>query len=159
MPRHRATGRRPESGGPAALAIAGAAQHRPDPGVDLPWPERLDQVVVGSRIEGADDVSFVVSRRRDDDWHLAHRPEHPQGFIAVQARESQVEDDQVGWRSYNPLQRIEGARSAGHGVSALGQRAYERMADRRVVLHEQQLRHTADASRARHVAPANAAIY
>ena len=46
------------------------------------------------------------------------------------------------------LERVHGGRGAGHGVSALGQRADEGMADRRVVFHQQELRHIADGSRA-----------
>ena len=78
----------------------------------------------------------------DHDGNLADGPQHAQRLVSIQAGQAEIEHDQIGRRAHHVLQRIQRAGRAGHGVSALGQGAYQRTPDFRVILHEQQLGHS-----------------
>ena len=70
----------------AAAVAGGAAQHGPDPRVELAGAERLDQVVVGAGVEGPDDLGLVLPGRGHDHRDRAHRPQHPQHLVARRRR-------------------------------------------------------------------------
>ena len=53
----------------------------------------------------------------------------------------EIENYQVRRCRHDLLESVHGSTRAGNGVAPLGQRADERMPDRRVVFNEEQLRH------------------
>jgi hypothetical protein len=124
-------------GGPAA------AQHRAHPGVELGGGERLDDVVVGPRVQHPDDLLLVVAGGRHDDRHRAHRAQHPQQLAAVQVGQPEVEHDQVGPLGQGGLQAVHRGVRGGDGVAALAQGPHQGGTDRRVVLDQQEMSHAA----------------
>ena len=127
--------------GVRAVGRAGAAQHGPDPGVELVGAERLDDVVVGAGVEGGDDRPVVVAGRGHDDRHRADRPQHAQQRRAVEVGQAEVEDDEVGALVDGMPQPRHAGRLRGDGMTAFGQRAHHRRADLGVVLDEQEHGH------------------
>ena len=74
-----------------------APQERLDPAHQLAQPERLGQVVVGAELQADDLVDLVVAGRQDEDRRLgAGRAEPAQDLEAVDARQADVEHDEVG---------------------------------------------------------------
>ncbi|MNL16669.1 hypothetical protein D3C87_1377210 [compost metagenome] len=84
-------------------------QQRLDPGGQLGQRERLDQIIVRPRVKPGQPVVQGVARRHHDDGRTASRlgAQAAAKLVAVQARQHQVQHDQV-----------EAARR-GHGVAAL----------------------------------------
>jgi hypothetical protein len=129
-------------------ALGGAAQDRPDPRVDLAGPERLDHIVVGARVQHPDDLCLVVACRDHHHRYRADRAHHPQRLVAAETGQAEVEQDQVGGRVEDVLQRVHRARHAGHGVAAFGESPDEGPPDGGVVLDQQQLCHGHEVTRA-----------
>src|ERR1035437_7809885 len=75
---------------------AAAAKNRPQPGFDLPDPERLDDVVVGAPIQGFDHVRIVVAGGDDNDRYLADRPKHRQNLQPVNVGKPEVQKHDIG---------------------------------------------------------------
>src|SRR6185437_13149756 len=96
----------------ARVFIAGAAQYRSYPRLDLTDAERLDDIIVGASIESANDVSLVVARSRDHDRNFADCPQHPQDLVAVEIGQAEVEDDQVRRTVEDEPKRLHGVRRA-----------------------------------------------
>jgi len=63
-------------------------EHGPVAGVEPLGGVRLDHVVVGAGVEGADDLPFVVTGGGHDDRDGAHRTQHPQQFEPVDVGQS-----------------------------------------------------------------------
>ena len=106
--------------------------------------EGLDDVVVGARVEHRDDLGLVVAGSGDDDRDPADAAEHPQYRGAVDVGEPEVEHDDVRAVPDGVLESGQPGRGGGDGMTAFGQPAHERGADRRVVLDDQDLGHPAD---------------
>ena len=80
----------------AASAAVGPAQDRLDPGDQRARVERLRDVVVGAELEADDRVDVVVPRGEHEDGRVAAPPDLPADLEAVDLRQHQVEDDEVG---------------------------------------------------------------
>src|SRR5712691_8868670 len=76
---------------------SGAPQQRLDARQELEHAERLCDVVVRAQTQPPNLVGFLAARSEDEDGHatslVAQRAEHA---VAVQARQHQIENDQVG---------------------------------------------------------------
>ena len=82
-----------------------AAHGGPDPGEELVHAERLGDVVVGAGVEGLDLVVGVVPGGEDDHRDLGHVAKPPEHLDAVEVRQAEVEDDDVGGAFGEDLQR------------------------------------------------------
>ena len=78
-------------------ALGGAAtEERAHPRDELAEIERLDQVVVGARVEAADFVDLLASRRQHDDGHeRVPTAKILADLVAVHVRQHEVEQDGV----------------------------------------------------------------
>jgi hypothetical protein len=112
-----------------------------DAGLELHGGERLDHVVVGAGVQGADDAGVVVPRGGDDHRHGRHGPEHPQQLPAVEVGQPEVQDDEVRALLHGRLQSREGGAGGAHRVAAVAQGPDDGGADPLVVLHDQELGH------------------
>ena len=75
---------------------SGTPQHGPHAGADLVEPERLDDVVVGSGVEGSHHRRVVVDGGDDDDGHRARGADHADHGQAVDVGKPEVEEDDIG---------------------------------------------------------------
>ena len=76
--------------------VGGAATERPQPGRQLRERERLDQVVVGTRVETGDTVTHGVAGREHQDGDLALvAPESLGDLQSADVRQADVQDDHV----------------------------------------------------------------
>ena len=120
-------------------AAVGAPQHRPDPRAQLGEPERLGDVVVGAGLEPLDGVGLGVQRGQHDDRdHVAAVAQQPGHVVARRplAQRDVEQHDVVGAVGGGAQRRV----SVGHGghVMALPlERAGEHVAQRLVVIDEQ----------------------
>ena len=131
-------------------AAGAAAQQRADPRRELGQLERLDDVVVGARVEALDAIGDRVAR--GDDQHRprvaapAQRAQHVEAFLARQPEVEQHEVvDVLGERHF-------GGAAVAHPVdreAVLPQTAADRLADHRVVFGEQQAHPAGTAAPAR----------
>jgi hypothetical protein len=123
----------------------GAAQHGPDPRLELVHAERLHDVVVGTGVEGLDDRGVVVARGHHDDGGAAHGAQHGEQTVSVEVGQAQVEQHEVGLLVEGVLQPDHPGGRAGHRVAAVGQRTDERGSDPRVVLDHEHVCHIGNA--------------
>jgi hypothetical protein len=123
------------------LVSCRSPQYGPDPGLNLADAERLDQVVIGARVEHLDDVRLVVPGGRDDDGYLTDRSEHAQRFVPIEVGQAEIKDHKIGGRIDHELQRFHGVRRTRNGMATLGKRTHQGAADRGVIVDEQQLGH------------------
>ena len=77
------------------LGFGDVPDRNPDARKKLPHTEGLGEVIVGTRIESPDLVSFPFPHRKDDDGHARPFPEAGDDFRAVYVGETEVEYDQV----------------------------------------------------------------
>jgi hypothetical protein len=110
---------------------------RPDPGGQLPEAERLRHVVVGAELEADDLVELAVLGRQHDDRRIRLGPDRPADLDARQLGQHQVEQDKV--RAFGPKPGDRGgAVGRRHDSVPLAlQRLRERLAQRRLVLDDQ----------------------
>ena len=91
---------------PASSARGRAAQRGAQAGEQLVHPERLGHVVVGAGVERRDLVGLAVAHRQHDDRHRAPAPQPADHVDAVDAREPEVEDHDVGVVARRELERL-----------------------------------------------------
>jgi hypothetical protein len=120
------------------------AQDRPDSCLEVLGGERLDNVIVGAGVQDPDDLRLVVAGGRHDDRHPAHRADHLDQRAAVEVGQPEVENHQVGRGVDHRLQTGHCCRCGRDSVAALGERARQCGADRRVVLDQQKPGHGLD---------------
>ena len=72
------------------------AQQRAHPSQQLVKAERLDQVIVGAGIQPGHPVGHGVLGGQDQDGHIAGRAQAPADAEAVDARQHQIEQHEVG---------------------------------------------------------------
>ncbi len=102
--------------------VTAAAQHGPDPGDDLARAERLGHVVVRPGREPDERVDLLGARRDEDDVDVRRATHRPQHVEAVEVRQTDVEQDEVGGaavRRERPAQRLGAGARLGHEM-ALG---------------------------------------
>ena len=125
----------------AGAVRLGAPQDRPDPGLDLARPERLDQIIICARVQRPDDLALVVAGGDHQHRHGADRTDHAQRLVPVEVRQPEIEQDGIGRRIKNLPQRDHGGGRAGYRMTALRQGADQRAPDGGIVLYQQQLGH------------------
>ena len=114
------------------------AGERPQPREQLAEGERLDEVVVGARVETLDPVLDRVARGQ----HQHRRPDAAgaqlaAGGEAVDPRQHHVEDDRVvGRRAGHPERLLAGRGEIGR-MALLAEAAHEQAAELRLVLDDQ----------------------
>ena len=106
-------------------------------GEELGEPERLDEVVVGARVEPRDDVELLVARGEDENREIRPaRPQPPTDGDAVDVGQAEIEDDEP-----DPVGRLgdrrPAARDPHHRVPLAVEHPHEPRGDRVVVLDEQ----------------------
>ena len=92
--------------GVAAIGLAGPPQQRADAGRQLLRGERLREVVVGAGLEAGDDVVGVGPGGDHDDRDVARAPDRPAHLEAVDAREHDVDEHDVGRVAVERLERV-----------------------------------------------------
>ena len=111
-----------------------------DPGQQLLHGEGLRQVVICAGIQGVDLVPVFASGADDDDGSIRPGPDIPDDLHAVHIRQTQIQKDNVG---------VMGGRLQNRGFPVGGnqipvivgfQRCCNQVADRRIVLHNQNQR-------------------
>ena len=125
----------------AGAVAAVAAQQRVQARAQLGDRERLDEVVVGARLEAGDAVVDVVARREDADRHVDAAGAHaPHDADAVEVGHRDVEDDRGGRPRRDGVER--GAPAVGrlHGEALEAQRALEGLPDGRLVVDDEDQR-------------------
>ena len=116
-----------------------APQHGADAAAQLGEPERLGDVVVGARLEPLDRVGLGVERgQHDDRHHVAAAPQQPRDVVAGRAlAERDVEQHDVEGLVAGGLQRGVAVGDGGHAVALALEGAGEHVAQRAVVVDEQ----------------------
>ena len=117
-----------------ALAIR-AAHERAQARLQLAHVERLDEVVVGARVEAVDAVGDGVARREHQDRHaIAGRAQAPADLEAVDVRHADVEHDGVGHGGRGLGERLLAALRHLHLVAGERQRAAQSVAHGAIVI-------------------------
>ena len=73
----------------------GAAQDRAHAGDQLLGAERLDNVVVGAKLEAGDPIGLVTAGGQDHDRHARVAADRTDHVESVDARQAEVEDERV----------------------------------------------------------------
>ena len=82
------------------------AQRRPQPREQLVHAERLRDVVVGAGVEGLDLVRLALADGEDDDRHARPAAQAADHVDAVDPRQAEVEDHEVGVLARRERQRL-----------------------------------------------------
>jgi hypothetical protein len=133
-------------------AHLGTTQVGPDPRDELAHGEGLGDVVVGAELEPGHLVGLGVLGGEDQDRHVRLAPDRPTYVEARQLGEHEVEDHDA--RAIGP-EPIEGAFAVGRGDDReplAEQVVGDALGQRRLVLHEQDLRGGGDRRDAHHAA-------
>ncbi len=130
----------PEDGGIGGLPFP-SAQHGPDPGVEHPALDRLDDVVVGAGLQAHHHVDVVTARGEQDDRQLVGAADPPAHLETVDPGQHHVQHDQVRPLLAQQFQAVLARRRGGHTVALARQGEFEGRADGVVVLDQQQERH------------------
>jgi hypothetical protein len=123
-----------------------STEHGPDAGVELVGRVRLDHVLVGTGVERANDVPFVVAGRGHDHRDGAHGAQHAKQLESVDVGQAEVEDDYVRSLLHDLAQGAEPGRRPQHDVAPFGQPSRDGGADVGVVLHHGNGGHALDAT-------------
>jgi hypothetical protein len=116
---------------------AGAAQGGLHAGAELPQRERLGDVVVGAELEAEDLVDLLGLGREHDDRHRRARAHPPADLEAVEAREHDVEHDEVEGRLAEAGEGLAAVGGLHDLVAVLAQRKREQRLDRLLVVDEE----------------------
>jgi hypothetical protein len=103
--------------------------------------KRLDDVVIGARVQRPHHLRLRVRRGDHDDRHRADRPQHPQRFPAVKVRQAEIEQDHLGALGHGELKTGQRVSRRGNRVPSFTQRAHHGGTDRRIILYDQHLDH------------------
>ena len=119
------------------------AQQRPQAREQLLALERLDEVVVGARVQPLDARLDGVARGQHQDRHVVGRAQAAGDLDPVELGQPEVEDHEVGVVGGRLAQRGLAVTGDAHLVALQAQRALERLGDLVVVLHDEHARVTA----------------
>ena len=72
------------------------AQDGPHPCRELPWGERLDDVVIGAQLESEQAIHFLAPGREEDDRHVGGLPQLREHRVPVELGQHDIEHDQRG---------------------------------------------------------------
>ena len=114
-----------------------AAQQGADPGEQLAALEGLDQVVVGAAVEAVDAVLGLGAGGQHQDRHVAVGAQAAADLDPVEARQAEVEDDQVGDEAGGDVERVDAVGGGADLVALVAQRAAQDVGDLGVVLDEE----------------------
>ena len=115
--------------GTVRVRVTGSpAQGRPDAGDELRHLERLADVVVGARLEADDDVDRVSAGREHHDRRRGLAPDRAAHLEAVETRQHDVEQDEVGAIRPPAIQALDAAAAVVTVVRRAGQGGH--LADR-----------------------------
>ncbi len=115
-----------------------APQQGPEPGEQLLALERLDEVVVGARVESLDARLDRVARGQHEDRHVVLLAAQLLGDVeAVHPRQAKVEDHEIGQEPVRLVERHEPVLGDADLVALHPQRALEHLGDRVVVLDDE----------------------
>ena len=120
-----------------AAARRAAAQERAQPGEQLLALERLDEVVVGAGVEALDARLDRVARGEHEDRHVVGGAQAPRDLDAVELRQPEVEDHEVGVVGRGLVERGLAVAGDAHVVAVQPQRALEDLGDLVVVLDDE----------------------
>ena len=125
-----------------SVALAGPAQQRPQPRLELLERERLDQVVVGADVEPLDAIVDRVAGGEHQDRRAVAGLAHPaRDLEPVDARHRDVEHDGVGRVRGERVERLLAVGRERDLVLVEPQRALERPPHGRLVIDHQNARH------------------
>ena len=114
----------------AVVAGGSPAQQRAQAGEELAERERLDEIVVGARVETVDSVLDRVARRQHQDGNTAAQPDRPAGLPAVERRHQNVQHDRIGRRALvvEETERLDSVRGELDLVALQAERTPQRLA-------------------------------
>src|SRR3954453_5069985 len=121
-----------------------AAQQRAQPGEQLLALERLDEVVVGARVEALDARLDGVARGKHEDRHVVGRAQPARDLDAVELRQAEVEDHEVRMVGRGLVERGLAVAGDAHVVAVQAQGALEDLGDLVVVLDDEHPRIATD---------------
>ena len=114
-----------------------AAQQRAGAGDQLARAERLDQVVVGAQLQADDAIFDLALSGKHDDGHIGVVADGAADALAGDAREHEVEDDQVEVMLAELLQGLLAVADGGYPVVLALEVGRYRIADGLLVLNQQ----------------------
>src|SRR3954453_3272675 len=120
-----------------AAARRPAAQQRAQAGEQLLALERLDEVVVGARVEPLHARLDRVARGQHEDRHVVGGAQAARDLDAVELRQAEVEDHEVRVVRGGLVERCLPAAAEAHVVAVQAQRALEHLRDLVVVLDDE----------------------
>ena len=109
-----------------------------DPRAQLLGIERLDQVVVGTRVQTGHPVADVVARGQHE--HRQEQrvsPQLPAGLQPVQPRHAHIENHGVGFVGADSIERLPSVARRIDLIPLEAQRTSQRVAHRGIVVHDQ----------------------
>ena len=118
-------------------------QRGAQPGEQLVHAERLGDEVVGAGIERGDLVGLLLAHREDDDRDLAPAPESLDHLDPVDARQAEVEHDDIGMVARRELEALLARLGQVDVVAAGPQVDAERAPDLRLVVDDEHPAHAA----------------
>ena len=117
-----------------------APEQRAGAGHQLVRAEGLGDVVVRAELEPDDAIGFLRARREHDDGNGVRfrvGADRAADFEAVDLRQHQVEDEQVGWMGGDGRQRVAARRNHLRREACLAQIARDEISDIPVVFHDE----------------------
>ena len=116
------------------------AQYRLDTGLEHARAEWFGEVVVGAQFEAGDHVGLFAFGR-EDDYRNAGRAgvvfKPPANLQAVDARQHQVQHDEIGWRHAYRGKRFFTGGHAGHVIVVPGQAVADEFENIRLIVHHE----------------------
>src|SRR3954453_4325335 len=129
---------------PRTSARRPAAQQRAQAREQLLALERLDEVVVGAGVEALDARLDRVARGEHEDRHIVGRAQAPRDLDAVDLRQAEIEDHEVGMVGGGLVERCLPVARDPHVVAVQAQRALQDLGDLVVVLDDEHAGITTD---------------
>src|SRR6185369_3770174 len=118
-------------------SLFGAAEEGPDPGRQLAQAEWLRDVVVGAQLEPDDLIELRALCREHHDRHARFGPDDPADLDAGELGQHEVQEDQVGPVPPEARERFSAVGRLDHPESLRIECVRERLAERRLVLDDE----------------------